>query len=220
MDFIDMRGVKGLHLGIDASNIRQGGGVTHLSQLLHAGDPVVAGFDRVTVWTCKSTAATLPDRPWLVKRSAPWMEAALPLRMAEQQFRLPKELDAVADYTYSSHFLEHLFRGDAEHLLADMHRVLKVGGKARISVPDLEFAVGLYAAGDKERMLTQYFFIDDEDNHYSRHKYMYDFQMMEELLLRVGFREVRRWSFTQGDVPDISILDNRPDDSLFVEATK
>jgi len=128
--------------------------------------------------------------------------------------------DAVADYTYSSHFIEHLFRRDAEHLLAEMHRVLKAGGTARISVPDLEFAVSRYAAGEKERMLTQYFFVDDEDNHYSRHKYMYDFPMIEELLLRVGFREVRRSSFAQGSIPDIDILDNRPEDSLFVEATK
>ena len=91
----DMREKPGLYLGIDATNIRQGGGVTHLSQLLQAGDPAVAGFDRVTVWTCKSTAATLPDRPWLIKRSAPWMEAALPMRMVGQQFRLPKDLAAV-----------------------------------------------------------------------------------------------------------------------------
>jgi predicted SAM-dependent methyltransferase len=128
--------------------------------------------------------------------------------------------DAVADYTYSSHFVEHLFRRDAEHLLAEMCRVLKPGGKARISVPDLEFAVSLYAAGEKEKMLTQYFFNDDEDNHYSRHKYMYDFPMIVELLLRAGFREVRRCSFAQGSVPDIDILDNRPEDSLYVEAIK
>jgi predicted SAM-dependent methyltransferase len=128
--------------------------------------------------------------------------------------------DAVVDYTYSSHFVEHLFRRDAEHLLAEMYRVLKPGGIARISVPDLEIAVNLYTAGEKERMLTQYFFIDDEDNHYSRHKYMYDFQMIELLLLRAGFREVRRCSFAHGDVPDIDILDNRPEDSLFVEAIK
>lgn len=128
--------------------------------------------------------------------------------------------DAVADYTYSSHFVEHLFRRDAVHLLAEMHRVLKAGGTARISVPDLEFAVSLYGAGEKERMLTQYFFVDDEDSHYSRHKYMYDFPMMEELLLRAGFRKVTRCSFAQGSVPDIDILDNRPEDSLFVEAIK
>jgi predicted SAM-dependent methyltransferase len=128
--------------------------------------------------------------------------------------------DAVADYTYSSHFLEHLFRRDAEQLLAEMYRVLKPGGIARISIPDLEFAISQYVAGEKEKMLTHYFFVDDEDNHYSRHKYMYDFSMIEELLLRAGFREVRRHSFAQGQVPDINILDNRPEDSLFVEATK
>lgn len=128
--------------------------------------------------------------------------------------------DAVADCTYSSHFVEHLFRRDAEHLIAEMHRVLKPGGKARISIPDLAFAVGLYAAGEKERMLTQYFFVEDGDSHYSRHKYMYDFAMMEDLLLRVGFSKVTRCSFAKGEVPDLAILDNRPEDSLFVEATR
>lgn len=97
-----MLGQSGLHLGIDATNIRQGGGVTHLSQLLQAGDPVAAGFNRVTVWTCQSTAATLPERSWLVKRSAPWIEAALPRRMAGQQLQLPRDLvDAGCDVLFS-----------------------------------------------------------------------------------------------------------------------
>lgn len=97
-----MLGQSGLHLGIDATNIRQGGGVTHLSQLLQAGDPVAAGFNRVTVWTCQSTAATLPERSWLVKRSAPWMEAALPRRMVGQQLQLPQDLvDAGCDVLFS-----------------------------------------------------------------------------------------------------------------------
>lgn len=128
--------------------------------------------------------------------------------------------DSVADYTYTSHFVEHLFRHDAKHMLNEMYRVLKPGGVTRISVPDLEFAVGLYALGKKERMLTQYFFVEDEDSNYSRHKYMYDFPMMEALLRYAGFRDIRRCQFAQGQVPDISTLDNRPEDSLFVEATK
>lgn len=85
---------SGLHLGIDATNIRQGGGVTHLCNLLKAADPVAAGFRRVTVWTGLSTAAALPERSWLVKRSAAWMEAALPRRMVGQQFELPRDLAA------------------------------------------------------------------------------------------------------------------------------
>ncbi|OGB28599.1 MAG: hypothetical protein A3F78_15465 [Burkholderiales bacterium RIFCSPLOWO2_12_FULL_61_40] len=91
-----------MHLGIDATNIRQGGGVTHLSQLLQAGDPVAAGFNRVTVWTCQSTAETLPERSWLVKRSTPWVEAALPRRMVGQQLQLPQDLvDAGCDVLFS-----------------------------------------------------------------------------------------------------------------------
>jgi len=97
-----MLGESGLHLGIDATNIRQGGGVTHLSQLLQAGDPVAAGFNRVTVWTCQSTAAKLSERPWLMRRSAPWMEAELPWRIVGQQFQLPGELiDAGCDVLFS-----------------------------------------------------------------------------------------------------------------------
>lgn len=81
----------GFHLGIDATNIRGGGGLTHLSQLLQAGDPMAAGISRVTVWACQSTISTLPERPWLFKRNLSWMEAALPRRMIGQQFQLMQE---------------------------------------------------------------------------------------------------------------------------------
>ena len=87
-----MFGDKGIHLAIDASNIRLGGGITHLSQLLQAGDPTAAGISRVTVWASQSTAAALPERPWLVKLSSPWMDAALPRRLLGQQFQLPHAL--------------------------------------------------------------------------------------------------------------------------------
>lgn len=87
-------GARGLHLGIDAINIRQGGGLTHLSQLLQAADPQAAGFDRVTVWSSRATADVLPARSWLIKRCSPWMDASLPRRMLGQQFQLPRELSA------------------------------------------------------------------------------------------------------------------------------
>ena len=82
------------HLGIDATNIRQGGGITHLSQLLQAGDPIAAGIGRVTVLANQATAAALPVRPWLYKVSSPWMDASLPRRMLGQQFQLPHAIKA------------------------------------------------------------------------------------------------------------------------------
>jgi glycosyltransferase involved in cell wall biosynthesis len=84
----------GLHLGIDATNIRQGGGITHLSQLLQAGDPIAAGIGRVTVLANQATAADLPVRTWLSKVSLTWMDASLPQRMLGQQFQLPRVIKA------------------------------------------------------------------------------------------------------------------------------
>lgn len=89
-----MLGETGFHLGIDATNIRQGGGITHLSQLLQAGDPMAAGIGRVTVLANQATAAALPVRPWLTKVSSPWMDASLPRRMLGQQFQLPLAIKA------------------------------------------------------------------------------------------------------------------------------
>lgn len=89
-----MRTVPSLHLGIDATNIRQGGGVTHLSQLLQAADPGAAGVGRITVWACKATLASLPERPWLTQRSSPWMESGLPRRILGQQLQLPRAMKA------------------------------------------------------------------------------------------------------------------------------
>ncbi len=87
-----MSNVLGLHLAIDASNIRLGGGVTHLSQLLHVANPAAAGISRITVWASRATAVALPVRPWLEMRSPSWVEASMPRRMLGQQLQLSREL--------------------------------------------------------------------------------------------------------------------------------
>lgn len=81
-----------LHLAIDASNIRQGGGVTHLSQMLAAAEPLAAGISQVTVWAPRSTVDQLPVRPWLTTTSPPWIEGGLPRRLLGQQILLKREL--------------------------------------------------------------------------------------------------------------------------------
>lgn len=84
----------GIHLGIDAINIRQGGGLTHLSEFLKAGNPNSAGISHVTVFVGQETALALPVRPWLTKVSMPWMDLSLPKRIIYQQFGLPAEIKA------------------------------------------------------------------------------------------------------------------------------
>ena len=63
-----------MRLGIDASNIRSGGGVTHLVELLRAANPSAYGFGQVIVWASRATLSRLDDRPWLVKRHDPVLE--------------------------------------------------------------------------------------------------------------------------------------------------
>ncbi|MEO5808369.1 glycosyltransferase family 1 protein [Devosia sp.] len=75
-------------VGIDASNIRAGGGVTHLKEVLGAAQPARFGFEKVVVWSSAATLAKLPDREWLEKRSEPSLEGGLRRTMAWQMFDL------------------------------------------------------------------------------------------------------------------------------------
>ena len=124
------------------------------------------------------------------------------------------------DYMYSSHFLEHISRRDGVRLAMEMFRVLKPGAVVRLSVPDLAYAISLYEKGEKEKMLTSFFFVEDDDSCFARHKYMYDFDILSKLLFEAGFVNVRRCSFREGRTPDLDVLDNRPEESLFVEAER
>ncbi len=77
-------------LGIDASNIRGGGGVTHLAELFRAADPVAHGFSQVIVWSGQETLNRIEDRPWLVKSHQPLLDKSFPYRIFWQRFRLSK----------------------------------------------------------------------------------------------------------------------------------
>jgi hypothetical protein len=54
--------------------------------------------------------------------------------------------DGTADAVYHSHVLEHLDREAVPSFLAEVHRVLKVGGVQRVVVPDLERGCRRYLA--------------------------------------------------------------------------
>ena len=83
-----MTKAKPLTIGIDATNIRMGGGVTHLVELLRAARPAENGIDRIVVWGGMPTLTVLEDRPWLVKRNPPALDKGLLQRMLWQHFCL------------------------------------------------------------------------------------------------------------------------------------
>lgn len=83
--------MNNLTIGIDATNLRQGGGRTHLIELLRAANPDEQKFSRVVVWGARSTLALLDERDWLLKRNPKAQEKGLLSRMLWQRFSLSRE---------------------------------------------------------------------------------------------------------------------------------
>ena len=73
---------------------------------------------------------------------------------ATQAFPFP---DEQFDYAFSEHMIEHVSFDDGAAMLGESHRVLRRGGKIRISTPDLAFLIGLYS---RERSPLQQRYID------------------------------------------------------------
>jgi SAM-dependent methyltransferase len=124
-----------------------------------------------------------------------------------------------ADYIYTSHFLEHLYPETSRFLLQEIYRTLKPGGRIRICVPDLQHAVELYQRGQKQAFL-EYFFLPSTAHAYERHRNMFDFDTLSSILCEVGYANIERCAYRKGCVPNLDKLDNRPDETLYVEATK
>ncbi|GAB7562664.1 glycosyltransferase family 1 protein [Methylobacillus methanolivorans] len=81
-----------LHIGIDASNIRSGGGLTHLVRLLNAADQDGTSLARVTIWTSSRTAQQLPRHAWITPVTPAWCNGGLLHQAIGQQYHLPREL--------------------------------------------------------------------------------------------------------------------------------
>ncbi len=77
-----------MKIGIDATNIRGGGGVTHLMELLRATQPELHAIDRIVVWGCSTTLKALEERPWLIKRNPSTLDEGLLQRTLWQRYFL------------------------------------------------------------------------------------------------------------------------------------
>jgi glycosyltransferase involved in cell wall biosynthesis/ADP-heptose:LPS heptosyltransferase/predicted SAM-dependent methyltransferase/predicted O-methyltransferase YrrM len=131
---------------------------------------------------------------------------------------LPFETNSV-DYIYCSHFIEHLSHDEAWRFLDESFRVLKRGGKIRLSTPDLKIFAAKYLARDISFWDSRRWpgkTSADQLNYVLRemgHLYIYDFESLHSLLRSVGFTRIQ-------EVPFDASLDNRPDVSIFAEAEK
>jgi SAM-dependent methyltransferase len=134
---------------------------------------------------------------------------------------------------YASHVVEHLYRVEAEALLAECKRVLKPGGILRLVVPDLQFLVLDYVKGRNggsapadrwfaAETLNQKlgfrsphppggnlffrFYAVWKDFH--SHKWMYDSDSLSHAVEIAGFEAVARKEFRCSEIPGIEEVED------------
>lgn len=111
---------------------------------------------------------------------------------------LTKIPDNSCDIIYASHVLEHVGRNEFEDVIRIWNKKLKKNGTLRIAVPDFEKIiiwyqrtkyiidiVGLVSGGQKTK--------------YDYHKMIYDKKSLTEILLKMGFNDIREWDWRQTD---------------------
>lgn len=137
--------------------------------------------------------------------------------------------DGTFDYVVSIHALPMIPLPDLVPVLGELRRVLRPGGTLRLCLPDLDRAIAAYQRGDRD-----YFLVPDEDEStlsgklitqllwYGWSTTLFTAEWIDDLLSRAGFRDIRRCGIGQTGTTHAGIceLDNRPAESLFVEATR
>lgn len=80
------------HLGVDASNIKNGGGITHLSCILNAFKPSPLGISKITVWGPIHLNYCIEQKPWINIVTPFWLNGGLYKQLFGQHFYLNQEL--------------------------------------------------------------------------------------------------------------------------------
>ena len=106
---------------------------------------------------------------------------------------------------YASHVLEHLgYNGELQKTLKGIHRILKPGGRLRVSVPDLEILCRLFvhpANTGEGRFHVMRMMFGGRTTAYDVHYVGLNFEFLGGFLHGAGFHDIRR-------VPEFSLFND------------
>lgn len=117
--------------------------------------------------------------------------------------------DATFQYIYSEHLIEHVPLSAGLRHFKECHRVLRAGGTLRVATPDLQFLLDYFAAPAWSDVQNRFLSEMLEEfqpglplrsptillNEFVRdwgHQFIYDYQVLRQVLELAGFRHVDR----------------------------
>ncbi len=134
------------------------------------------------------------------------------------------------DYIFSEHMIEHVTYTGGSKMLQECFRILKPGGKLRLSTPDIQFLIALYQ--DNLSPVQQNFIKNSFDqwiadspdyqeapkyekalviNNYMRawgHQCIYDERVLRYLLETTGFVQISRFNVCESQDSALQNLEN------------
>jgi predicted SAM-dependent methyltransferase len=110
--------------------------------------------------------------------------------------RLAQFGDGAVHEVYASHVLEHLgYQTELPRALAEIHRVLRAGGQAMISVPDFGILCRLYLDARRtasERLAVMRMAFGGQMDEHDFHRVGLDYEILSSYLRDAGFSRVER----------------------------
>lgn len=136
--------------------------------------------------------------------------------------------DRSVELIYACHCLEHYSHRDIANVLTEWYRVLKSNGRLRLSVPDFDCMVKIYAENDQNIDTVLNPLLGSHVNKYDIHKSAFTERSLRDQLTSAGFVAVTRWtpgsdeltSFNDWSARAISINGKDYNISLNLEAVK
>jgi predicted SAM-dependent methyltransferase len=150
--------------------------------------------------------------------------------------------DGTFDYAYSEHMIEHVPYPAGHSMLKESWRVLKDGGKMRLSTPNLAFLIALYES-ERSELQEEYIRRSSQDcraalpcdtfviNNFVRawrHQFIYDEKVLRFSMEQAGFVEITKVALNESEDPALRNLENEHRsppgfirlESLLLEGTK
>lgn len=173
---------------------------------LGCGDVLITGFVNADFYRLQK---------WLSKDRCDWMlDITRPIKCHDEYW----------DGIILEHVNEHITYVSNYRLFQELHRTIKKGGVLRLVMPDLDTYLQYVQDGNADPKMNRYgSFAEAISNLTQNHAHVttWNFDLLRDVLLEIGFSKVERCSFRQGSLPALLVdSPNHQWQSLYCEATK